>query len=135
MLAPVLFVLCAADPLEQTFSLQRGVTGGGFTELQVAPPNDKPDWAKFEHWKKDSIFIPTDAATLLWKPFHDVDREFSEYEPRLFDPVMLGKLADALAAHQKEWLALDSLAKAKARWAKFSKPVDDLKTEAEWKRA
>ena len=48
---------------------------------------------------------------------------------------MLGKLADALAAHQKEWLALDTLAKAKARWAKFSKPVEDLKTEAEWKRA
>src|SRR5437868_5764117 len=106
------------DAIDDVFSLHRGVTSGGYTELQVAPPNDKPDGSKFEHWKKDSLFLDSEGATLLWKPFRDVDPGYDVYQPRLFDPAMLAKLCPALEAFKKEWLALKTLAQAKERWAK-----------------
>lgn len=124
-----------ATGIDEMLTLQKGVTGGGYTEFQVAPPNDKPDWSKFEHWKKDSLFLHYEGATLLWQPFHDVDPGFDVFAPRLFDPQMLARLATSLDAFKKDWLALKTLADAKERWAKFSPPIRDLKTEADWKHA
>lgn len=125
----------AAKDAAARLRVTRGEKGGAFTELQIAPPGERPDRWDFTHWRDDSRFVSLDAMTLLNVPFARALSGFDLFLPRLFPPDALDRLARELRAYEKEWTSLATLAEAKARWAKYSELVAGLRTEAEWREA
>jgi hypothetical protein len=115
--------------------ITRGEKGGAFSEIQVAPPGELPDRWGFDHWRADSSFVSLDAMTLLHVPFARALPGFDLFLPRLFPPDALERLVVELAAFEKEWTVLSTLAQAKARWAKYSELVERLRDDAEWNAA
>jgi hypothetical protein len=106
--------------------------GGDWTELQIASPDDRPNKPTFEHWRDDSRFVSLDAMTLLHDPFARAMPGFDLFLPRLFDREALLRLHAELLAYKQTWIAIGSLAEAKARWAPYSTFVRELPDDAAW---
>jgi hypothetical protein len=129
MLVPAAGTGTRAEADSGALRVARNVKGGGWTELQLARPGDKPDRVDFQHWRDDSRFVSLEAMTLMHEPFARALPGFDLFLPRLYGPDALTRLAielDAFAgkssgpivetARELAGLARETAAKGQSLW-------------------
>lgn len=110
----------------------REVTTGEWIELQPAPEGESPKKTKFDFFKKDSLFIPLDAMSLLHDSFARAQQGFALFTPQLFPAMTLGDLKTQLRELKRVWSSVPTAAIARQRWP-FSARVKIALTDDLWR--
>ena len=110
----------------------REATTGEWIELQPAPEGESPKKTKFDFFKKDSLFIPLDAMTLLHDAFARAQPGFAMFTPQLYVAIDLGRLKAELRELKRVWSQIPTAAQARARYP-YSARVSVAATDQLWK--
>lgn len=110
----------------------REATTGEWIELQPAPEGESPKKTKFDFFKKDSLFVPLDAMTLMHDAFARAQPGFAMFTPQLFVAMSLGRLKTELRELKRVWSQVPTAAAARARYP-YSARVNAALTDELWK--
>lgn len=121
-----------AAPIGKSLRSAREVTTGEWIELQPAPEGESPKKTKFDFFKKDSLFIPLDAMSLLHDSFARAYQGFALFTPQLFVAMTLGELKTQLKEFKRIWSTIPTAAAARQRWP-FSARVKVALTDDLWR--
>jgi len=105
---------------------------GEWIELQPAPEGETPKKTKFDFFKRDSLFVPLDAMTLLHDAFARAQPGFAMFTPQLFVATDLGRLKSELREFKRLWSQVPTAAAARARYP-YSARVNAALTDELWK--
>lgn len=122
----------APAPVAKSLRSVRDATTGEWIELQPAPEGESPKKTKFDFFKKDSLFIPLDAMTLLHDSFARAQEGFALFTPQLFVAMKLAELKTQLREFKRVWLSVPTAAIARQRWP-FSARVKIALTDDLWR--
>lgn len=132
MLAAPTTASAAAPAVAKSLKSAREVTTGEWIEIQPAPEGESPKKTKFDFFKKDSLFIPLDAMTLLHDSFARAQQGFALFTPQLFPALTLGDLKTQLREFKRVWSSVPTAAIARQRWP-FSARVKIALTDDLWR--
>lgn len=110
----------------------REVTTGEWIEIQPAPEGESPKKTKFDFFKKDSLFVPLDAMSLLHDSFARAQQGFALFTPQLFPALTLGELKTQLKEFKRIWTSVPTATAARQRWP-FSARVKIAMTDELWR--
>ena len=123
----------AATPsVAKSLKSTREATTGEWIEIQPAPEGESPKKTKFDYFKKDSLFIPLDAMSLLHDSFARAQQGFALFTPQLFPALTLGELKTQLKEFKRVWSSVPTAAVARQRWP-FSARVKIALTDDLWR--
>jgi hypothetical protein len=122
----------AAAPVAKSLKSVREATTGEWIELQPAPEGESPKKTKFDFFKKDSLFIPLDAMTLLHDSFARSSQGFALFTPQLFVAMTLGELKTQLREFKRTWKSVPTAAIARQRFP-YSPRVQIALTDDLWR--
>lgn len=132
MLAPPPASASAAPAVAKSLRSVREATTGEWIELQPAPEGESPKKTKFDFFKKDSLFVPLDAMTLLHDSFARAMPGFAMFTPQLFVATALADLKAQLREFRRIWLSVPGAAQARQRWP-YSARVKIALTDELWR--
>lgn len=127
-----------AQPASSTPSIAKSLRSvreastGEWIELQPAPEGESPKKTKFDFFRKDSLFIPLDAMSLLHDSFARAQEGFALFTPQLFVAMKLGELKTQLREFKRIWTSVPTAAVARQRWP-FSARVKIALTDELWR--
>jgi hypothetical protein len=122
----------SAAALAKSLRSVREATTGEWIEVQPAPEGESPKKTKFDYFKKDSLFIPLDAMSLLHDSFARAHQGFALFTPQLFVALTLGELKTQLKEFRRIWSSVPTASVARARWP-FSARVKIALTDELWR--
>ena len=110
----------------------REATTGEWIEMQPAPEGESPKKTKFDYFRKDSLFIPLDAMSLLHDSFARASEGFALFTPQLLVAMRLGDLKTQLKEFKKLWSSVPTAAVARQRFP-YSARVRIALTDELWR--
>lgn len=110
----------------------REATTGEWIEIQPAPEGESPKKTKFDFFRKDSLFIPLDAMSLLHDSFARAQPGFALFTPQLFVAMTLGELKTQLRELKRVWMSVPTAAAARQRYP-YSARVRIALTDELWR--
>jgi hypothetical protein len=110
----------------------REATTGEWIEMQPAPEGESPKRTKFDFFKKDSLFIPLDAMSIMHDSFAQASQGFALFTPQLFVATTLSSLKTQLKELKRIWSSVPTATAARARWP-FSARVKIALTDELWR--
>lgn len=122
----------ATPTVAKSLRAVRDATTGEWIELQPAPEGESPKKTKFDFFRKDSLFIPLDAMSLLHDSFARAMTGFALFTPQLFAAMNLGALETQLREFKKVWSAIPTAAAARQRFP-YSARVKIALTDDLWR--
>jgi hypothetical protein len=122
----------SAPTVAKSLRSVREATTGEWIEIQPAPEGDPPKRTTFDYFKKDSLFLPLDAMSILHDSFARAAPGFSLFTPQLLAALTLGELKNQLREFRRIWASVPTAARARARWP-YSPRVRIALTDDLWR--